>query len=212
LFELAVSDNPFLGSDAYSLDTKLHSGSRLAEHLFYFFFPLPRTCLAQGYAAHQEERNGADRGEQSAGLQDLQVRHECDSAPTLLDLFARQVVSGAVFLRRSGKERVEGTFRDLVLPPMEQVDVNGLTFFVFEAQGQLPIERGELDKYNLPEDLRGGKAYFYWAMGAPTPFPFIEDTIRKNVPITHVVYATLSIRGAARTDFLELLRQVHLGH
>src|SRR2546428_1640766 len=49
LLQVAVSNNPFMGRDAESLDAQMHafagSGNSLVDYLFYFFFSPPRDCL-----------------------------------------------------------------------------------------------------------------------------------------------------------------------
>ena len=98
--------------------------------------------------------------------------------------------------------------RSLYAPPMEEVEIAGRTFFIFEAQGQDTVERAQLDMYNLPEDLRGSRAHLFWAIGAESPFPFFPDPLRKNVPIIHVSFATLSATGTAQPQFREILHSL----
>ncbi len=226
VLEFAVSDNPFLGGQAPQLDADMHAenGRRMAEHLFYFFFPPPQNCLAQTKAEFEK----AWRAEQQRLLESLReksgnekvnapppprvnVSRNCAFNPTPLDFYAYQVSAAVVFSGSVDSQRGEGRLRSFYLPPMEQVEMGGKTFFVFEAQGRLPVDRGELDRFNLPEELRGARAYFFWAIGADTPFPFARDPARKNVPLLHIVYACLSPDGNARSGFRELLGRITFG-
>ncbi|MGH9860231.1 MAG: hypothetical protein ACRD5F_09435, partial [Candidatus Acidiferrales bacterium] len=56
LAQLASSSNPFFGSDARTLDVRMHQANSLANHFFFFFFPPPDSCLAQARAAYREEK------------------------------------------------------------------------------------------------------------------------------------------------------------
>src|SRR3989442_9510235 len=55
LLQVAVSNNPFMGRDAESLDPQrtasAGSGNSLEDYLFYFFFPPPRACFDGGAKA-----------------------------------------------------------------------------------------------------------------------------------------------------------------
>ena len=175
--KVAFSDNPFLGSDAPSLDAQMHAGGSrgLVQYLFCFFLPPPRTCLAQAEAALEEAKR-QEGARLAAELQLLasgqvrmsiprtvSVRAKCEFTSTPLDFYAAQVSAG-ISLKRAG--RATGMLRNFYVPPMERVELAGRTFFVFEAQGQRYVERDELDKYNLPEELRGRVPSFFgqWAL------------------------------------------------
>lgn len=56
LAQLASSSNPFFGTDARTLDVRMHQANSLAKHFFFFFFPPPDSCLAQARAAYREEK------------------------------------------------------------------------------------------------------------------------------------------------------------
>lgn len=73
------------------------------------------------------------------------------------------------------------------------VEASGLTFYVFEAQGRMWLDLATVDHFNLPDEMQGAKADFFWAVGAPSPFPFIRDPQRKNVPLIQVVYTGIEL-------------------
>ncbi|PYU31354.1 MAG: hypothetical protein DMG28_15430 [Acidobacteria bacterium] len=212
LLQVAVSNNPFMGRDAESLDAQMHvfagSGNSLADYLFYFFFPPPRDCLDGGAEAYQKAQPKSHADEQTAPSPDLGIPLYCRYSPTLSDFYSNQVSAGAVY-RPTEAGRVDGMFRPFYLAPMEEVESGGLTFYVFEAQGQVPLDQETINYFNLPDDLRGAQADFFWAVGAPTPFPFFRDPQRKNVPIIQVAYAGVSLGPNQRSEFMKLLHQVH---
>ena len=212
LLQVAVSNNPFMGRDAESLDAQMHafagSGNSLVDYLFYFFFPPPRDCLDGGAEAYQKAQPKSHADEQTAPSPDLGIPLYCRYSPTLSDFYSNQVSAGAVY-RPTEAGRVDGMFRPFYLAPMEEVESGGLTFYVFEAQGQIPLDQETINYFNLPDDLQGAKADFFWAVGAPTPFPFFRDPQRKNVPIIQVAYAGVSLGPNQRSEFMKLLHQVH---
>ena len=212
LLQVAVSNNPFMGRDAESLDAQMHvfagSGNSLADYLFYFFFPPPRDCLDGGAEAYQKAQPKSHADEQTAPSPDLGIPLYCRYSPTLSDFYSNQVSAGAVY-RPTEAGRVDGMFRPFYLAPMEEVESGGLTFYVFEAQGQVPLDQETINYFNLPDDLRGAQADFFWAVGAPTPFPFFRDPQRKNVPIIQVAYAGVNLGPNQRSEFMKLLHRVH---
>jgi len=66
-----------------------------------------------------------------------------------------------------------------------------------------------VDHFNLADETQGAQADFFWAVGAPSPFPFFRDPQRKNVQVIQVAYAGLGLGPNKRDIFLRLLRQVH---
>jgi hypothetical protein len=111
-----------------------------------------------------------------------------------------------VSLNSAGGSR--GLFPSFYVPPTERVEIDGKTFFIYEAQGQGYVDRPQLDYFNLPEGWQGARAFLFWAVGADTPFPFVRDPARRNVRLVHVAYACLSTTGDARPAFLEKLRSI----
>lgn len=210
--KVLISENPFLGSTSAALDTRMRAsgGAGMAAGLFYLFFPPPRTCLAEARAAlEQERRREAERlaklKEQDRVARLFSASRQCLFAATPLDLFAEQVSPGVVLESGGG---ANGMPRNFFVPSMEQIEREGKTFFIFEAQGQRMLDRPDLDHYSLREELRGARAHVFWAIGADSPFPFFFDAARKNVQLYHVVLATLSTTGTATRRFHEVLERI----
>ncbi len=219
ILQLGVSDNPFLGSDAQQLDTRMHE--RLVRDLFYFFFPPPRTCLAGAKASFEEARRKEDervRREEEEQEKNQKkpavvrkaiiLSQACEFSATSPDLYAAQLSSGIILRETKQGDRAEGPWRNFYLPPMEQVEIRGKTFFLFEARAAQVLERGDIEAFGLPDERRGARAHFFWAIGANSPFPFLRDPQRKDLQLIHVVYACLSLDGNARAEFLKLLDSI----
>jgi len=88
-------------------------------------------------------------------------------------------------------------------------EANGLTFYVFEAQSRMQLDLATVNHFNLPDEMQGAQADFFWAVGAPSPFPFFRDPQRKNVPVIQVAYAGMGLGPDKRDIFMRLLRQVY---
>ena len=99
---------------------------------------------------------------------------------------------------------------ELVGRPINElgVEASGLTFYVFEAQGRRELDLATVDHFNLPDELQGAQADFFLAIGAPSPFPFVLDRQRKNVPLIEVAYGGIGLGPDKRDIFMRLLRQV----
>jgi hypothetical protein len=212
LLQLATSDNPLIGHDAYWLDTQMHStngtGMSLPDYLFFLFLPPSHSCmddvLAKLAAASRPADPGPSGGEFSRS--ELQVTYSCSYAPTLSDFYSQQLTTGITFRQSLDGPRAYGDFKNLEMPPMEQVDFSGMTFFVFEALSHEQISENAVHYFNLPAETQGLRADFLWAIGTISPYPFVADPSRKNTPIIHLAYA-----GAGpnrRTDFLRMLQRV----
>ncbi len=209
---IATTTNPFLGGDEVALDVQMHSaagsGSGLADYLFYFFFPPPRDCLDGGSEAYRKAKSQAELPDQTVSPE-LSIRTYCKHAPTLADFYSRELSPGVVYQFSNGAESASGIYPELYLAPMERVEANGLTFYVFEAQGRRQLDLATVDRFNLPDETQGAQPDFFWAVGAPSPFPFFRDPQRKNVQLIQVAYAGLGLGPNKRDIFLRLLRQVH---
>ena len=224
ILQIGVSDNPFLGSDAQQLDTRMHE--RLATDLFYFFFPPPRTCLASAKTTFEESRRkeeerlrkeeeqqeGKKQTTSATARQPIVLSQRCEFSPTPLDFYAAQLSPGVVFRATEKGDRVEGQLRNFYLPPMEQVEIRDKTFFIFEARAERTLERSDSEEFGLPDDRRGMRPYFFWAIGANSPFPFARDPHRKDLELFHVVYACLSLDGNPHAEFRELLERIAFHH
>src|SRR5467141_3649062 len=213
VLRVATTTNPFLGSDEVALDVQMHraagSGNGLADYLFYFFFSPPRDCLDGGSEAYRKAKSQAELPDQTTVSPDLSIRTDCQHPPTLAGFYSRQLSPGVLFQLRNGVELAGGIYPEFYLTPMEKVEVNGLTFYVFEAQGRMRLDLATVDHFNLPDAMQGAQADFFWAVGAPSPFPFYRDRQRKNVPVIQVAYASIGLGPNKRDIFMKLLRQVH---
>ena len=210
--EFGLSNNPFIGRDAYWLDTEMHrqpaDGGMLA-YLFYFFFPPPHACLDRASSDYERaagQHAGDDASQTSPA--DVNIHIDCQYAPTISDFYSYLLSPGVTFRRQSGTESRGGALRNLYLPPMDQREINGLTFFIFEAQGTRGITVETTNRFNLPDSLQGTQPDFLWAVGAPSPFPFTRVATRKNVPLIHVVYAGMALGANRKADFLGILQNV----
>jgi hypothetical protein len=210
---IATTTNPFLGGDEVALDVQMHgaggSGNDLADYLFYFFFSPPRDCLDGGSEAYKKAKNQAELPDQTTVPPDVSIRTDCKHAPTLADFYSRELSPGVLFRATNGVERASGIYPEFYLTPMEKVEANGLTFYVFEAQGRMQLDLATVNHFNLPDEMQGAQADFFWAVGAPSPFPFFRDPQRKNVPVIQVAYAGIGLGPDKRDVFLNLLRRVH---
>lgn len=183
------------------------SGDSLIDYLFYFFFPPPWDCLDGGAAAYHRARMLAvpDKTEVTPNLS---IRTDCHHAPTVEDFYSSQLSPGIVFRLTNGAEKAAGMYPQFYFPPMEKLEANGLTFYVFEAQGQTPLNLPTVNHFNFPDDLQGAQTDYFWAVGAPSPFPFSLDPQRKNVPVIQVAYAGIGLGPNKRDTFIGLLKQV----
>jgi hypothetical protein len=213
VLRIATTTNPFLGGDEVALDVQMHgaagSGNGLADYLFYFFFSPPRDCLDGGSEAYRKAKSQAELPDQTTVSPDLSIRTDCKHPPTLAGFYSGQLSPGVLFQVTNGVERAGGIYPEFYLTPMEKVEGNGLTFYVFEAQGRMQLNLATVDRFNLPDEMQGAQADFFWAVGAPSPFPFFRDPQRKNVPVIQVAYAGIGLGPDKRDIFMRLLRQVH---
>ena len=198
VFEAGFSSNPFIGSESGALGTRI--GPRLLGVLFYLFFPPPRACLARGNAAVAQAQNKQ--------LPPIMIRQACYFAPAPMDFFASRLSQVAVFRSTGSGTRVQGEFGDFYRPPMEQMDLAGKTYFIFEASSNVQLELATVQRFGLSDNLQGATVHFFWAIGARTPFPFVLDPLRKDLELLHVSYACLDFGGDCRTRFLTLLGEI----
>jgi hypothetical protein len=211
VLRIATTTNSFLGGDEVALDTQMHSaagsGNSLVDYLFYFFFSPPRDCLDGGSEAYRKAKSQAGTPDEAV-FAELSVPTYCKHAPTLADFYSRELSPGITFQFTNGVERAGGIYPEFYLAPMEKVEANGLTFYVFEAQGRRELDLATVDHFNLPDELQGVQVDFFLAVGAPSPFPFVLDRQRKNVPLIEVAYAGIGLEPNKRNVFMRLLRQV----
>jgi hypothetical protein len=208
LLKLASSNNPFEGRDQRDLDAQMHeppsSGRGLLNYLSYFFFPPPLHCVEQVLADFGRGISETKPDEDA----DVTIAANCRYLPTLPDFYSAQLSHGLVFRRVSGLESLDSTWGQFYLPSVEQVEMNGMTFFIYEAQGLEELTLETARQFNLPEDLQGTQLDFFWAIGAPSPFPFMVDPTHRNIPLIHVVYAGVDLGANQRPVFMKLLQKV----
>ena len=208
---LGLSDNPLLNHDGYWLDAQMHapsgSGMSMLDLLFYFLFPPSQTCMED---ALQNYTNATMTPDSSDSQPLLRVSYHCPHPDTVSGFYSAQVSTGITFVQTNEGPRAFGEIRDFYVAPMEQADIGGMTFFIFEAQRQGQIGPGAVNHYHLPANLQGGKAEFFWAIGAPSPFPFVADVGRSAVPLLHVAYSAASLAPNNKPDFMKLLHGVRL--
>jgi hypothetical protein len=94
------------------------------------------------------------------------------------------------------------------LAPMERVTSPGITWYVFSAQRVNSVTPGASAHFNLPANLQGAQAEFYWAIGAVSPFPWVYDGGRANQQLLHMAYAVIGLGGNTRAEFLAILQKV----
>ena len=87
------------------------------------------------------------------------------------------------------------------------MEASGLTFYVFEAQGRMWLDLATVDHCNLPDEMQGAQADFFWAVGASSPFPFIRDPQRK--PADPGCLCRMGLGPDEHDIFVRLPRQVH---
>jgi hypothetical protein len=146
--------------------------------------------------------------DQSSTAPNLSIRTNCHYAPTVDEFYAAQLSSGVEFQMKDGVEKVGGIYRQFYFSPMEKLESNGLTFYVFEVLGQTQLDLAALNHFNLPDDLQGVQTDYFWAVGAPSPFPFSVDPQRKSVAVIHVAYAGIGLGPNEREHFMGLLREM----
>lgn len=71
----------------------------------------------------------------------------------------------------------------------------------------MQLDLATVNHFNLPHEMQGARADFFWAVGTPSPFPFFRDPQRKNVPLIQVAYAGIGL-GPDNGTFMRLLGQV----
>jgi hypothetical protein len=213
IVQFATSDNPLLGHDANWLDGQMHmpsgSGMSMIDLLFYYFFPPSETCINEAIAndARASFAPAPNNGSSDAAPV-LQVSYACRHDVTLDGFFGAQVSSGITFVQTNDGPRAYGMTAQFYLAPMERVTSPGMTWFVFSAQRLSPITPGASAHFNLPTNLQGVQAEFYWAIGAVNPFPWVYDGGRPNQPLIHMAYAGAASGGNKRAEFMAMLQKV----
>jgi len=181
----------------------------MTDFLFYLFLPPSRACLDHTLQVNADASRAPQTGDPTDQA-DLQVFYPCDYSSTTSDFYSSQLSTGLMFEQKSDGPHAFPVVGDFQIAPMEQVDVSGLTFFVFEAQSQHAVDEDTLNRFNLPKEMQGAHADFFWAIGAESPFPFVRDENRKDVPLIHVAYAGLAPGPDPnkRPEFMDLLHHI----
>jgi hypothetical protein len=213
IVQFATSDNPLLGHDANWLDGQLHqpsgSGMSLVDFLFYYFFPPSAACINEAMANNARASFAPSPDSTSSDAPPvLQVTYACRHDVNLQGFFGAQVSSGITFVQTNQGPRAFGTTAQFYLAPMERVISPGMTWFVFSAQRINPVTPGASAHFNLPTNLQGAQAEFYWAIGAVSPFPWVYDGGRPNQQLIHMAYAGVGLAGSKRGEFMALLQKV----
>jgi hypothetical protein len=181
----------------------------LTDFLFYLFLPPSRACIDHTLQANADASRApqtGDPGDQAS----LQVFYPCDYSSTTSDFYSSQLSTGVMFQQKSDGPHAFPVVGDFQLASMEQVDVSGMTFFVFEGQSQHAVDEDTVNRFKLPKEMQGAHADFFWAIGAESPFPFVRDENRKDVPLIHLAYAGLAPgpNPNKRPEFMDLLHHV----
>ncbi len=213
ILQVAISDNPLLGYDSFAFDKQMHSrnesGVSLLDFLFYLFLPPPPSCMQEVLTNYAVASRVSILDPDSPS--NLQILYSCGFSTTLLGFYTAQLSSGITFRRgTNGEPRAFANFSDFYIAPMEHVDLSGMTFFAFEAQGLGQITPETTTHFNLPGALDGAQADFFWATGSQTPFPFVFDPARQDTRIIHLSYASAGIGSSKRPEFMTLLHQIHV--
>ena len=213
IVQFATSDNPLLGRDANWLDGQMHqpsgSGMSLVDFLFYYFFPPSVACINDAMANNARASFAPSPNSSSSDAPPvLQVTYACRHDVTLQGFFGAQVSSGITFVQTNEGPRAYGMTAQFYLAPMERATSPGMTWFVFSAQRVNPVTPGASAHFNLPTNLQGAQAEFYWAIGAVSPFPWVYDGGRPNQQLIHMAYAGVGLGGNKRAEFMALLQKV----
>ncbi|MGA7189762.1 MAG: hypothetical protein WBY66_14800, partial [Candidatus Acidiferrales bacterium] len=213
ILQFTTSTNPLAGHDPNWLDTQMHmpagSGMSVLDLLFYLFFPPDGACINQVLGTNGGATFAPAPGSTSSSAPpELQVSYHCRHEATLQGFFSAQVSSGITFVQTNDGPRVYGMLSQFYLAPMERATSPGMTWYVFEALRTSPVSQGAATHFNLPANLQGEEADFFWAIGAAGSFPWVNDGAHANQPLIHVAFATIGTGGSKRAEFLALLQKV----
>ncbi len=210
ILQFATSDNPLVGHDPSWLDGQMHmpsgSGMSMLDFVFYYFFPPDPACINDA----MEKNLGAtfSPAPNSSSAQPLmQVTYTCHHDVTLSGFFSAQTSSGITFVQTNDGPRAYGVMAQFYLAPMERVTSEGMTWYVFEALRSTPVSQNVAAHFNVPGNLQGAQADFFWAIGAVNPFPWVNDSAR-NTQLIHAAYAGIGTGGSKHAEFLALLQRV----
>jgi hypothetical protein len=213
ILQFATSDNPLAGHDPNWLDTQMHmpsgSGMSVLDLLFYYFFPPDGACINEVLGTNGGATFAPTPGSSSSSAPPLlQVSYHCRHEATLSGFFSAQVSSGITFVQTNNGPRAYGIVAQFYLAPMERVTSPGMTWYVFEALRTSAVSQGAATHFNLPANLQGEQADFFWAIGAGGSFPWVNDGAHANQQLIHVGFAAVATGGSRRAEFLGLLQKI----
>lgn len=210
IVQFATSDNPLNGRDPAWLDAQMHmpsgSGMSVLDLIFYYFFPPDDACINDA----MEKDAGASFAptpNSSSAQPLLQVTYTCHHELTLSGFFSAQTSSGITFVQTNDGPRAYGVMAQFYLSPMERATSDGMTWYIFEALRSTPVTQNAAAHFNIPANLQGAQADFFWAIGALNPFPWVIDAGHGN-QLIHVAYAGVGTGGSKHAEFIALLQKV----
>jgi hypothetical protein len=92
---------------------------------------------------------------------------------------------------------------------MERVQGPGISWYVFEAQRTEPIPPNASSRFRLPI-ADGAQPDYFWAIGAPDPFPWTADVGPWAHQLIQVAYVALSMNNNRRGEFISLLQRIRV--
>jgi len=226
ILQLAMSDNPLIGHDSNWLDEQMHkpagSGMSVLDLMFYYFFPPSQQCMAEAQnsvvtakfapspAIESAEATGATPPSTDGTNPELQLTYHCHHEQNLDGFFAAQLSNGITFVQTNTGPRAYAVVPQFYLAPMERVQAPGITWFVFEAQRTDPVNAGARSHYRLGVALEGAQADYFWAIGAPDPFPWSADGSASSERLIHAAYASVGLNNNRRAAFINLLQRIQV--
>ncbi len=213
ILQLAMSDNPLIGHDSNWLDEQMHkpagSGMSVLDLMYYYFFPPSEECMAEAQnsvvtakfapspAIESAEATGATPPSTDGTNPELQLTYHCHHEHNLYGLFAAGLSNGITFVQTNAGPRAYSVVPRFYLAPMERVQAPGITWFVFEAQSSDPVNSGAQPDY-------------FWAIGAPDPFPWSADGSASAERLIHVAFASVGLNNNRRAEFVTLLQRIRV--
>lgn len=216
MLQFATSSNPLIGHDSSWLDSQMHkpsgSGMSVLDLIFYYFFPPSAECIEQVLTQDPKATFAPIPSNGSRNSTDpvLQVSLKCKPAATMAGFFAAQVSGGITFAQTNDGPRAFAHIGNFYLAPMDRESIGGMTWFIFEAQRTDPLGANASTNFNLPGNMQGAQSDYFWAIGAISPFPFVNDAPRANQPLIHVAYAGVGANGNKKAEFMSILQRVQV--
>jgi hypothetical protein len=225
ILQIAMSDNPLLSRDSSWLDEEMHkpagSGMSVLDMLFYYFFPPSDDCMAEAQnsvvtatfapspAIESAEATGAPPPSTDGTNPQLQLTYHCRHEATLDSFYSDQLSNGIVFVQTNSGPRAYSVVPQFYLAPMERVQGPGISWYVFEAQRTEPIPPNASSRFRLPI-ADGAQPDYFWAIGAPDPFPWTADVGPWAHQLIQVAYVALSMNNNRRGEFISLLQRIRV--